>query len=145
MITKEYGVIELDNKLHSLLETVIGRFSIPERAERIVLNCRQTNYYRTRQGLHPIEIQLKRENNRSSWLVVFFASFSYPDDSSTSVEPELYFHLANLWCYQPDIGTTELAHPEVQELLFIWMKALARHLHSNIFDEVQLSLVSAFG
>ncbi|MEZ9494942.1 DUF2787 domain-containing protein [Vibrio splendidus] len=145
MITKTYGEVAIESTLHSLLETIVGRFSIPENASRVVLNCRQSSYYRTRQGLHPIEIQLKRDSNRSRWLVVFFASFSYPDDNSASVEPELYFHLTNLWCYQPDIGTTELAHPEVQELLSIWMKALARHLSRNVFDDVQLSMVKTFG
>lgn len=145
MITQEYGSVAIDNKLHALLETTIDRFSIPNNAERIVLNCRQTSYYRTRQGLHPVEVQLKRMDNSNNWLVVFLASFSYPDDNSVSVEPELYFHLANLWCYQPDTGAVDLSHPEVQELLSVWMKALARHLSRNIFDEVQLSLVSTFG
>ncbi|WP_418103806.1 DUF2787 domain-containing protein [Vibrio harveyi] len=145
MITQEYGSVAIDDKLHALLETTIDRFSIPNNAERIVLNCRQTSYYRTRQGLHPVEVQLKRMDNSSNWLVVFLASFSYPDDTSVSVEPELYFHLANLWFYQPDTGTADLSHPEVQELLSVWMKALARHLSRNIFDEVQLSLVSTFG
>ncbi|EGR3956222.1 TPA: DUF2787 domain-containing protein, partial [Vibrio cholerae] len=107
----------------------------------LVLNCRQMSYYRHRQGLHPIEVQFKRESASSPWLVVFFASFSYPDDNSTTVEPELYFHLANRWCYQPDVGSTDLSHPEVQELLSVWMKAFARHLSRNVFDDVQLTMV----
>jgi hypothetical protein len=145
MINQEYGSVAIDDKLHALLETTIDRFSIPNNAERIVLNCRQTSCYRNRQGLHPVEIQLKRTDSSNNWLVVFLASFSYPDDNNVSVEPELYFHLANLWCYQPDTGAADLSPPEVQELLSVWMKALARHLSRNIFDEVQLSLVSTFG
>ncbi|KFI13911.1 hypothetical protein IX95_01515 [Vibrio sp. B183] len=118
--------------------------NIPKNAERLVLNCRQMSYYRHRQGLHPIEVQLKRESVSSPWLVVFFASFSYLDDNSTSVEPELYFHLANQWCYQPDVGSTDLSHPEVQELLSVWMKAFARHLSRNVFDDMQLKMVGTF-
>ncbi|EGR2845106.1 DUF2787 domain-containing protein [Vibrio parahaemolyticus] len=144
MIELHYGELCIDDALHASLEALLNRYIISDNAERLVLNCRQMSYYRHRQGLHPIEVQLKRESASSPWLVVFFASFSYPDDSSTTVEPELYFHLANRWCYQPDAGSTDLSHPEVQELLSVWMKAFARHLSRNVFDNVQLTMVGTF-
>ncbi|ENY3837112.1 DUF2787 domain-containing protein [Vibrio vulnificus] len=144
MIEQHYGELSIDDALHSSLEALLNRYNISDNAERLVLNCRQMSYYRHRQGLHPIEIQLKRESASSPWLVVFFASFSYPDDNSTAVEPELYFHLVNQWCYQPDVGSTDLSHPEVQELLSVWMKAFARHLSRNVFDDVQLTMVGTF-
>ena len=144
MIEQHYGELCIDDALHSSLEVLLNRCDIPENAERLVLNCRQMSYYRHRQGLHPIEVQLKRESVPSPWLVVFFANFSYPNDKSASVEPELYFHLTNRWCYQPDVGSTDLSHPEVQELLSVWMKAFARHLSRNVFDDVQLTMVGTF-
>lgn len=144
MIKQHYGDISINEALLSSLESLLTGHTVPEHAERLVLNCRQTSYYRHRQGLRPIEVQLKRESISGPWLIVFFASFSYPNDSSTSVEPELYFHLTNRWCYQPDTGTTDLSHPEVQEVLTVWMNAFTRHLTRNVFDSVQLSLVSSF-
>ncbi|WP_255199755.1 DUF2787 family protein [Vibrio aestuarianus] len=105
MIEQHYGELCIDDALHASLEALLNRYTLPENAERLVLNGRQMSYYRHRQGLHPIEVQLKRESASSPWLVVFFASFSYLDDHSTTVEPELYFHLANRWCYQPDVGS----------------------------------------
>lgn len=144
MIEQHYGELCIDDALHSSLEALLNRYNISDNAERLVLSCRQMSYYRHRQGLHPIEVQLKRESASSLWLVVFFASFSYLDDSSTTVEPELYFHLANRWCYQPDVGSTDLSHPEVQELLSVWMKAFARHLSRSVFDDVQLTMVGTF-
>ncbi len=144
MIEQHYNELCIDDALHASLEAFLNRYAISENAERLVLNCRQMSYYRHRQGLHPIEVQFKRESPSSPWLVVFFASFSYPDDSSTTVEPELYFHLANRWCYQPDTGTADLSCIEVQELLSVWMKAFARHLSRNVFDNVQLTMVNTF-
>ncbi len=144
MIEQHYGDISLDRSLQSHLTVLLSKHTIPDNAERIVLNCRQMSYYRHRQGLHPIEVQFKRESPSRPWLVVFFASFSYPDDKRTTVEPELYFHLANRWCYQPDTGTADLSCTEVQELLSVWMKAFARHLSRNIFDDVQLKMVGTF-
>lgn len=144
MIEQHYGELCIDDALHALLEALLNRYNISDNAERLVLNCRQMSYYRHRQGLHPIEVQLKRESASSPWLVVFFASFSYLDDNSTTVEPELYFHLANRWCYQPDVGSTDLSNSEVQELLSVWMKAFARHLSRNVFDDVQLTMVGTF-
>jgi len=144
MIEQHYGDISINDALLSSLESLLTGHTLPEHAERLVLNCHQMSYYRHRQGLHPIEIQLKRDSRSGPWLIVFFASFSYPNDNSTSVEPELYFHLANRWFYQPDTGTTDLSHPEVQEVLTAWMNALTRHLSRNVFNSVQLSLVSSF-
>ncbi|MFA0521358.1 DUF2787 family protein, partial [Vibrio sp. 10N.222.55.E8] len=42
------------------------------------------------------------------------------------------------------VGSTDLSHPEVQELLSVWMKAFARHLSHNVFDDVQLTMVGTF-
>jgi len=144
MIELNYGDIALDKSIHTHLLAIVDKHAIPDNAARIVLNCRQMDYYRTKQGLHPIEVQLKRESLSSAWTVVFFTSFSYPDEKATNVEPELYFHLANRWCYQPDTGSADLSHPEVQELLSVWMKAFARHLSLTAFDDVQLSMVGTF-
>jgi len=98
MIGQHYGELSSDDALHTALEALLNRYNISDNAERLVLNCRQMSNYRHRQGMHPIEVHFKRESTPSPWLVVFFASFSYPDDNSTTVEPELYFHLANRWC-----------------------------------------------
>ncbi|WP_375752882.1 DUF2787 domain-containing protein [Vibrio sp. HN007] len=144
MIEQHYGDIHLDSALYTQLERLLARYAITDNAERIVLNCRQVGYYRSRQGLHPIEVQFKRESPLDNWTVVFFASFSYPSESSTAVEPELYFHLTNRWCYQPDTGAADLSHPDVQELLSVWVKAFARHLSLGAFDDVQLSMVGTF-
>ncbi|WP_375750619.1 DUF2787 domain-containing protein [Vibrio sp. HN007] len=144
MIELNYGDIALDKSLHTHLLATVEKHAIPDNAAHIVLNCRQMDYYRAKQGLHPIEVQLKRESLSSAWTVVFFASFSYPDENATSVEPELYFHLTNRWCYQPDTGSADLSHPEVQELFSVWMKAFARHLSLNAFDDIQLSMVGTF-
>ncbi len=93
---------------------VIRRYSIPPQAERMVLNCRQKRYYQTGQGLHPIEIQFCRTSANEDWQVVCLASFAYSENKSSEMEPELYFHLFNLWCYQPDSGAASLTHPEVK-------------------------------
>lgn len=144
MIEMNYGDIALDSSLHAHLLAIVDKHAIPEKAARIVLNCRQMDYYRTKRGLHPVEVQFKRESVSSTWVVVFFASFSYPDEKATSIEPELYFHLTNRWCYQPDTGSADLSHPELQELLSVWMSALARHLYLNAFDDIQLSMLGTF-
>ncbi len=65
MIVESYQTIQLADSFCHTLSAILRRFDIPQEAERIVLNCRDPNYYRSRQGLHPVEIQFKRESNES--------------------------------------------------------------------------------
>ncbi len=99
MIVESYQTIQLADSFCHALSAILRRFDIPQEAERIVLNCRDPNYYRSRQGLHPVEIQFKREKNESLWSIAFIASFSYQNDRHDPLDVELYFHLANRWCY----------------------------------------------
>ncbi|EGQ8408315.1 DUF2787 domain-containing protein [Vibrio parahaemolyticus] len=141
MINSTYGDVSLVPQLHQQLEALFTRYNLSDEAKRLVLNCRQLNYYRNGQGIHPVEVQFKRDSSSEPWQVVFFASFSYPLEGAHSVEPELYFQLANGWCYQPDTGSANLSHPEVLDLLQIWMKTFARHLSKVAFDEIHLSII----
>ncbi|EKO3868730.1 DUF2787 domain-containing protein [Vibrio harveyi] len=141
MIISTYGDISLLPQLHQQLEALFQRYSLPDDVKRLVLNCRQLNYYRNRQGIHPIEVQFKRASSSEPWQIVFFASFSYPFESALNVQPELYFHLAKGWCYQPDTGAVNLDHPNVLDLLQVWMKTFSRHLSKSVFDEVHLSII----
>ncbi|HIF9549153.1 TPA: DUF2787 domain-containing protein [Photobacterium damselae] len=144
MLEQHYGDIHITDELHSLLERLLQDYELPTNAKRIVLNCRQMSYYRNRQGIHPIEVQLKRESISSPWLIVCFTSFSYTSDNCTTVEPELYFHLINHWCYQLESGTTHLSHHEAHDIFTHWMNAFYRHLSRHIFDNIQLSLIRTF-
>ncbi|WP_411292829.1 DUF2787 family protein [Vibrio parahaemolyticus] len=85
---------------------------MPDKATRLVINYRALDYYQTKQGIHPVEIQLKKSDER--WRVVFIASFSFIDTHRKSVDVELYFHLINHWCYQLDSGgRCNLLHPTI--------------------------------
>ena len=86
MIEKHYGDITLNSKLHQQLEQTIARYSIPKDTTRIALNCRNTSYYKTKEGVAPVEIQLKRENSRSDWNLVFVANFIYQDKATDSLD-----------------------------------------------------------
>ncbi|HDZ9226192.1 TPA: DUF2787 domain-containing protein [Vibrio cholerae] len=141
MIVESYQTIQLADSFCHALSAILRRFKIPQEAERLVLNCRDPNYYQSRMGLHPIEIQLKRENCESPWSIAFIASFSYQDDRHDSLDVELYFHLANRWCYQPDAGTADLAQPEVLDLFCSWCTAFERHLTKRAFHDIQLTLI----
>ncbi|WP_430617588.1 DUF2787 domain-containing protein [Vibrio cholerae] len=141
MIVNCYQEIQLADSFCDALSVILRRFKIPQEAERLVLNCRDPNYYQSRMGLHPIEIQLKRESSESPWSIAFIASFSYQDDRHDSLDVELYFHLANRWCYQPDAGTADLAQPEVLDLFCSWCAAFERHLIKHAFRDIQLTLI----
>ncbi len=142
MIEQNYGDIKIPKHLHKQLERMLGHAPIPSNTERLIINCRQKSYYQTRKGVHPVEIQLKRSNSSDKWNIVFFASFSYPNEHANKVEPELYFHLTNKWCYQPDTGSVDLSTPEASELLNSWMHALDRHLLRNLFDKVLVTILA---
>ncbi|MCG3728106.1 DUF2787 family protein [Vibrio cincinnatiensis] len=124
------------------LTQVLRRFTIPEHAKRIIMNCRQTSYYRIRQGLTPMELQLVRHSAMDVWHIVMMASFTYPHQQSSSLELDLYFHLPNGWCYQADVGSASLAHDEVQTLLSVWTTSFARHLARRAFDEITVSVIT---
>ncbi|PMJ90976.1 DUF2787 domain-containing protein [Vibrio sp. 10N.261.55.A7] len=141
MITKHYGDITLNSKLHQQLEQTIARYSIPKDTTRIALNCRNTSYYKTKEGVAPVEIQLKRENSRSDWNLVFVANFTYQDKATDSLDVYLYFHLLNHWCYQPDAGAASLSHPVTTKVFQAWMCAFHEHLTQHVFDDIQLTQV----
>ncbi|EOW9265129.1 DUF2787 domain-containing protein, partial [Vibrio cholerae] len=48
MIVKRYQEIQLADSFCHALSAILRRFDIPQEAERIVLNCRDPNYYRSR-------------------------------------------------------------------------------------------------
>ncbi|EKO3694561.1 DUF2787 family protein [Vibrio metschnikovii] len=143
MTVQQTITTSVETTLAAPLTQVLRRFTIPEHAKRIVMNCRQTRYYRTRQGLPPIELQLVRHSATDAWHIVIMASFSYPHQQSTSLELDLYFHLPNGWCYQADVGSASLAHDEVQTLLSVWTTSFARHLARRAFDEITVSVITA--
>ena len=144
MIQKTSGNVELVDCFHQALLSIFQRYSIPPQAQRIVLNCRQKRYYKTGQGLHPIEVQFRRTSINEDWQIICLTSFSYSENKPKEMEPELYFHLFNLWCYQPDTGVASLEDPQVRELLDTWLNALSRHITQYLFDDVRLSMIRTF-
>ncbi|MCD9483965.1 DUF2787 domain-containing protein [Photobacterium phosphoreum] len=75
MIEQHYGELQLPLALHRHLEKLLSCYTIPVQATRLVINYRALDYYQTKQGRHPVEIQLKKSGDQ--WLVVFIASFSF--------------------------------------------------------------------
>lgn len=45
MIEQYYGELSIDDALHASMEAILNRYTLPENAERLVLNCRQMSYY----------------------------------------------------------------------------------------------------
>ncbi|EKF9735107.1 DUF2787 family protein [Vibrio cholerae] len=86
-------------------------------------------------------MQFKRENNESLWSIAFIASFSYQNDRHDSLDVELYFHLANRWCYQPDAGSADLVQPAVLDLFYSWCSAFERHLAKQALQDIQLTMI----
>ncbi|OEE89419.1 hypothetical protein A1OQ_11610 [Enterovibrio norvegicus FF-162] len=141
MLASDYDGLELPQSLFALLVDILSRYEIPDETRRVTLNCRDTTFYRTRKGLHPVEFQFKRDNENAPWQLVLSASFSYRNESDKSLDVEFYFHLANRWCYQPDAGAADLNHPTVLDLFFTWCAAFERNVHQQAFDDIQLTLL----
>lgn len=131
---------EPSHKLVTLLQGLTSNIDIPSNAKRIAINFRRSEYYQSRQGYHPVEVQLERSTE--GWCIVFIASFSYPDDKATKMEVELYFNFLRGWFYQPDIDRCELHQPQVTELYVSWEQTLLNQLTTHGFDSVTATLVS---
>ncbi|ANU35667.1 DUF2787 family protein [Vibrio scophthalmi] len=101
--------LALPLNLHRQLEAVLDSFSLRTDIHRLSVNFRDTGYYHRREGLHPVEIRFERDGeNRHIWKLVFIASFSYPDEHSPHVAPELYFNFKRGWFYQPTFKAVSL-------------------------------------
>ncbi|WP_058119146.1 DUF2787 family protein [Photobacterium kishitanii] len=140
MIEQHYGELQLPLALHCHLEKLFSCYTIPDQATRLVINYRALDYYQTKQGIQPVEIQLKKSGDK--WLAVFIASFSFINTHHKSVDVELYFHLINHWCYQPDAGgRCDLLHPAVIDLFHTWVTAFLRHIQYQQFDDISLTVL----
>ncbi|WP_418113614.1 DUF2787 domain-containing protein [Vibrio scophthalmi] len=129
--------LALPLNLHRQLEALLDCLSVREGVEKISVNFRDTRYYHRREGLHPVEMRFERDDdNRHIWKLVFIASFSYPDEHSPHVAPELYFNFKRGWFYQPDIQGCELARPQVFALFSSWALAFCRQLRNQHFDDI---------
>ncbi len=129
--------LTLPKNLHRHLEVVLDSFSLRTDINRLSVNFRDTSYYHRREGLHPVEMRFERdEDNRHIWKLVFIASFSYPDEHSPNVAPELYFNFKRGWFYQPEIQGCELARPQVIDLFTSWALAFCRQLRNQHFDDI---------
>lgn len=125
------------------LNTLLTKLDIPGYAKRVALNFSITNYYQTRTGFPPVEVQLERRTNTSQqWQIVFVASFSYPSEQASSVEIELYFNFLRGWFYQPDVEGCALNHPKVKQLYQAYERAFLSHVKQSSFDSIQATLVS---
>ncbi|MEL7293133.1 MAG: DUF2787 family protein [Cyanobacteria bacterium J06555_13] len=126
------------------LQTLISQLAIPVNAKRIALNFRVQSYYQSKEGFHPVEIQLERhtEDSKPLWRIVFIASFSYPDEQADNVEVELYFNFLRNWFYQPDISRCNLHQPKVTELYAAYERSVMKQIKESGFDDIRASLVS---
>ena len=129
--------LALPLNMHRDLEVVLDSFSLRSNINLLSVNFRDTGYYYRREGVHPVEMRFERdEAQRHIWKLVFIASFSYPDEHSPHVAPELYFNFKRGWFYQPDIQGCELARPQVTALFSSWVVAFCRHLKNENFDDI---------
>jgi len=129
--------LALPLNLHRHLEAVLDSFSLRSDINRLSLNFRDSSYYHRREGFHPVEMRFERDDkHRHIWKLVFIASFSYLDEHSPNVEPELYFNFKRAWFYQPDIQGCELARPQVIDLFRTWALAFCRQLRNQHFDDI---------
>lgn len=129
-----------NQELLNYLQQLTSTFDIPNIAKRIAINFRRTEYYQSRHGYHPVEVQLER--NSRGWSIVFIASFAYADDIAEKVEVELYFNFLRGWFYQPDIDRCDLHQPQVKELYVSWERTLLNQLTTHGFDSFTATLVS---
>ncbi|HDY7727451.1 TPA: DUF2787 domain-containing protein [Vibrio vulnificus] len=141
MIIDDYRGIRLPISFCETIDNLLTRFEVLDDAKRLIFNFRDPTYYQSRVGLHPVEIQLSRDKDRAPWSLAFIASFSYQSDNAQSLDVELYFHLRNHWCYQPDAGTADLSQPAVLDLFNTWCTALERHINRRSFSDIQLSQI----
>ena len=126
------------------LHALIAQLDIPEFAKRIALNFRVLDYYQSRVGFHPVEIQLERQPKQSEkqpWRLVFIASFSYPDEQAVTLDVELYFNFLRGWFYQPDIERCDLHQPQVTDLYQSYERSFLKQIQQCSFDDIQATLV----
>nr|WP_279143996.1 DUF2787 family protein [Photobacterium phosphoreum] len=85
-------------------------------------------------------MQLKKSGDQ--WLVVFIASFPFINTYHKSVDVELYFHLMNHWCYQPDAGgRCDLLNPSLIDLFHTWIATFLHHIQQQQFDDISLTVL----
>jgi hypothetical protein len=125
------------------LHALLAELDIPTYAKRVALNFRITNYYQTRTGFPPVEVQLERcAEGSQPWQIVFVASFSYPNEQASDVDIELYFNFLRGWFYQPDVERCALSHPKVKQLYEAYERAFLSQVKQSSFDSIQATLVS---
>ncbi|UGA53715.1 DUF2787 family protein [Vibrio sp. VB16] len=128
-------------ELYRCLNQIVSKLDIPANAKRIAINFRRSEYYQTKKGFRPVEIQLERQSN--DWTIVFVASFAYPDEHATQVDVELYFNFLRGWFFQPDIhNQCDLHQPKVTQLWNSWEVALLKQINNKAFNELSATLVS---
>ncbi len=134
-------ILPLSNELKVRLYASLELCAIPSDAKRISLNFRDSEYYQTGSGSHPVEVHLTRESNDSPWYIAVMASFAYPDEQSKQLEVMLYFNFRYGWFYQPDINRCDLDQPEVIELFKAWDNALVNMLNNNGFNQLGITVL----
>ncbi|HHF3141663.1 MULTISPECIES: DUF2787 domain-containing protein [Vibrio] len=140
-INSKYGCVSLLPELQQYLVASISLAALPEHSKRIALNFRHYDYHVNQTGPHPIEIHLTRLDDSHVWKITTMTSFSFPDDSSSELEVELYFNLNHQWFYQPDIERCELNRPEVIALFHSWQRALLKAFRDGDFDTFAISTI----
>ncbi|MEH0690782.1 DUF2787 family protein [Vibrio cholerae] len=141
-IVAKYGCVSLLPALQQYLVASMSLRALPEHTRRIALNFRHSAYHANKKGPHPLEIHLTRLDNSQVWKITTMTSFSFPDESSSKLEVELYFNFNHQWFYQPDIKRCELNRPEVIALFDSWQRALMKVFRTGGFDYFAISEIN---
>lgn len=131
-------------RIENLIDTILGRYQIPDTAKQLALNLKNSKFYTQRAGIQPIEIRMDRATVNSTWRIRFIATFDYPTQNAESVDVALYFNFQYQWFYQPDIERCDLNQPEAIALLQSWLKAFIHQLAKHQFDKQSLTVVKQF-
>ncbi|EKA7363831.1 DUF2787 domain-containing protein [Vibrio parahaemolyticus] len=131
--------LKIAPKLSSVLTRQLNRAD--HITTKLAISFKHQDYFHTRLGPHPTEIQLERRPKDNHWHLCLIASFAYEDPASSNLDVELLFDSIKRQFYQPDIGYCEIEQPEVQRLFQAWQSAFLSHLDNHQFDEINLTIM----
>ncbi|MCW8346558.1 DUF2787 domain-containing protein [Vibrio sp. ZSDZ65] len=140
-VITRYECISLSQNLQSYISASIDLAAVPEHAERIALNFRNSHYRSNRTGAHPVEIHLFRKTTVDSWKIATMTSFAFPNETSNELDVELNFNFSHQWFYQPDIKRCDLNQPEVIDLFQSWQRSLVNVLRNGAFDFFAVTVI----
>ncbi|MDO6528227.1 DUF2787 domain-containing protein [Motilimonas sp. 1_MG-2023] len=131
--------LDVSAQLHASLQQATSTKEIQPDHTQIIFNFRNSSYYQTKAGYHPVEISISREDARDDWRLLYISDLAYFGHPYPELDIEIDFNFQAGIFYMVGLTRQPINHPMVQDFYKTWESNFLAYLSSGVFDDITVN------